>query len=86
MAKYKIYSKAGCIFCDAAMELLEKHNLEYEEIKVTNNEEAITLFKQRKWKTVPQIFDREGIYVGGYHDLKNRFEWPDNPAEIGSIG
>ncbi len=82
MAKYKIYSKSGCIFCDAAMELLKEHNLEYEEIKVTDSEEAMLLFKQRKWKTVPQIFDREGSYVGGYQQLKSRFEWPDNPVEI----
>ena len=27
MAKYKIYSKAGCIFCDAAMELCKKKKL-----------------------------------------------------------
>ena len=83
--QYKIYSKAGCIFCDAAMELLEKHNIEYEEIKVLGNEKAMELFKQRKFKTVPQIFDKEGRHVGGYQDLKQRFEWPDNPAESYAI-
>lgn len=83
--KYKIYSKAGCIFCDAAMDLLEKQGLEYEEIKVPGNDEAMKLFKERHWKTVPQIFDTEGKYVGGYQDLKLRFEWPENPAECHSI-
>ena len=83
--QYKIYSKSGCIFCDAAMELLKEHNIEYKEIKVPGNEEAMELFKQRKFKTVPQIFDKEGKHVGGYYDLKNRFEWPENPVEMHSI-
>jgi len=78
---YLIYSKAGCIFCDAAMELLDKHGLAYQEVKVPGNEQAVQLFKERKWKTVPQIFTPNGEHVGGYQDLKERFDWPDNPAE-----
>lgn len=83
--KYRIYSKAGCIFCDAAMELMEKHSIEYEEIKVPGNDEAIKLFKQRHWKTVPQIFDDKGKHVGGYQDFKATIEWPENPAECHSL-
>ena len=71
---YKIYSKAGCIFCDAAMELLDKHNIKYEEIKVHMSESAINLFKERKWKTVPQIFDPDGKHVGGYQELRECFK------------
>ena len=56
--------------------------MEKDDIEITDNEEAMILFKQRKWKTVPQIFDLEGSYVGGYQQLKSRFEWPDNPVEI----
>lgn len=82
---YTIYSKAGCIFCDAAMELLDKKDLPYVEVKVTNSEAAMNLFKERKWKTVPQIFDGQGNHVGGYQDLKESFEWPDNPAEKNSF-
>jgi len=67
---YKIYSKAGCIFCDAAMELLDKHNIKYEEIKVLMNEDAKNLFKKNHWKTVPQIIDNEGKHIGGYTELK----------------
>ena len=78
---YTIYSKAGCIFCDAAMELLDQHNITYQEIKVPTNEEAIKLFKERKWKTVPQIFSSSGTHIGGYQDLKETFDFPDNPAE-----
>jgi glutaredoxin 3 len=67
---YTIYSKAGCIFCDAAMDVLDKRGISYEEIKVPVNEDAVTLFKERKWKTVPQIMDDNGKHIGGYEDLK----------------
>ena len=67
---YKIYSKAGCIFCDAAMELLDENNIPYEEIKVPGNEEAENLFKTNRFKTVPQIFTDRDVWIGGYEDLK----------------
>jgi glutaredoxin 3 len=82
---YRIYSKAGCIFCDAAMELMEKHDIKYQEIKVPGNDEAMKLFKDRKWKTVPQIFDDKGKHIGGYQDLKVLIEWPENPAECHAL-
>lgn len=84
--QYRIYSKAGCIFCDAAMELLKEKNYTYEEIKVKENEDAIRLFKERHFTTVPQIFDKNGNHIGGYQDLKlalmQEDEWAENPAEV----
>lgn len=75
---YKIYSKAGCIFCDAAMEILEAKGIEYEEIKVPGNEEAESLFKMNRFKTVPQIFTDKDVYIGGYNDLvKIKRQLPD---------
>jgi len=71
---YTIYSKAGCIFCDAAMELLDVNQIPYKEIKVTGNEEAKKLFNERKWKTVPQIFDPDGKHVRGYRELRECFD------------
>lgn len=69
---YKIYSKAGCIFCDAAMELLEEKGIEYEEIKVPGNKEAETLFRTNRFKTVPQIFTDKDVWIGGFQDLKKK--------------
>ena len=83
---YKVYSKAGCIFCDAAMGLLKEKGIQYEEIKVPGNEEAENLFKMNGFKTVPQIFTDREVYIGGYQDLKRILnEWPDNPAEANSF-
>ena len=67
---YKVYSRDGCIFCDAAMELLKEMNIEFTEIKITGNQEAIDLFKMNGSKTVPQIFTDRDVYIGGYQDLK----------------
>lgn len=67
---YKVYSRDGCIFCDAAMELLKEKNIEFTEIKITGNQEAIDLFKMNGFKTVPQIFTDRDVYIGGYQDLK----------------
>jgi glutaredoxin 3 len=71
---YKVYSKAGCIFCDAAMELLEEKGIEYEEIKVPGNEKATNLFKMNKFKTVPQIFTDRDVWIGGFQDLKKKLK------------
>lgn len=84
---YQIYSKSGCIFCDAAMELLDSKNLKYQEIKIEKSEEALAFLKEQGFKTVPQIYDNFGDHVGGYQDLKASFEkeWPENPVECHSI-
>ncbi len=46
---YQIYSKSGCIFCDAAMELLDSKNLEYKEIKIDgpDNTDALQFVKEQ---------------------------------------
>lgn len=72
MKKWKVYSRDGCIFCDAAMEILEEKGIQYEEIKVPGNEEATNLFKMNRFKTVPQIFTDRDVWIGGYEDLKKR--------------
>ena len=69
---WKVYSRDGCIFCDAAMELLEDKGIKYEEIKVPGNKEAENLFKMNRFRTVPQIFTDRDVYVGGYQDLTKK--------------
>lgn len=82
---YRVYSKKGCIFCDAAMELMKEHNIEYEEIKIDNNPKALSFLRHNKFKTVPQIYDERGKHIGGYQDFKNLVEWPENPAECHAL-
>jgi glutaredoxin 3 len=65
----KIYTRAGCGYCTAAIDLLEAKGIAYEEIDLTGNTEG------RRWlaeasgrSTVPQIFI-DGRPIGGYTDL-----------------
>ena len=74
---WKVYSRDGCIFCDAAMELLEGKGIKYEEIKVPGNKEAENLFKMNRFRTVPQIFTDRDVYVGGYQNLKDQLSTSD---------
>ena len=78
---YTIYSKSGCIYCDAAMDLMEKNNLEYKEVKVDRDPLALAYMQSNNFKTVPQIYDPEGNHVGGYYDFKKTIEWPENSLE-----
>ena len=66
-----IYTLTYCPFCIKAKELLNKKNVAYEEIDVSNFtlEEKDQLIKKAGGKkTVPQIFI-DNIHIGGCDDL-----------------
>jgi ribonucleoside-diphosphate reductase alpha chain len=54
--KVTVYTKPGCIYCDLAYDLLNKHEIKYEKITEHNH------------KMVPQIFFGKE-HIGGYTDL-----------------
>ena len=74
--KYRIYSKDGCPFCIRAKNLLEKLDLEYEVVDLTNNLMRNDFYEQRQFashlRTVPKVYeivaDKE-ILIGGYTEL-----------------
>ena len=70
MSKYKIYSKSGCIFCDASMDLLEKNSIKFEEIKIDNDAQSLAFLRLKNLRTVPQIWNENDEHIGGYTDLK----------------
>ena len=72
--QYRIYSKRGCIYCDAAMELLKSKSIKFEEVKIDNNLEQLEFMKSQGFRTVPQIYNEMGEYVGGYVELKSYLE------------
>ena len=67
---YKVYSRDGCIFCDAAMDLLEKNNIKFEEIKIDNDAQSLAFLRLKNLRTVPQIWNENDEHIGGYTDLK----------------
>lgn len=71
--KAKIWTKSGCNYCVLAKALLDRENIDYEEISVTpeNIQEMRRL--SLGFSTVPQIFV-DGEWVGGYNDLLRKLE------------
>ena len=71
MAEVVIYSKDYCPYCTAAKGLLDEKGVEYKDIDVTNNEEALNemLSKSEGRTSVPEIFI-DGRLIGGFDDMK----------------
>ncbi len=70
MAKVKMYTMDYCPFCVRAKALLKQRGVEFEEIKLADDDDAAwdALSKKSGMKTVPQIFNGDQL-IGGYTDL-----------------
>jgi len=70
MQKVTVYSSSRCPYCVKAKRLLDSKNVQYEEIDVTDDDDARTelIEKANGLRTVPQIFIGE-THVGGCDDL-----------------
>lgn len=70
MKKITVYTMNYCPYCTAAKKLLEQKGFGYEEILLTEDDDAgwARLEKLTGYKTMPQIFVGEK-FVGGYSDL-----------------
>lgn len=74
MLGYKIYGKSNCQGCDQAKALLESKGLGYEYVDVMKTPSAQTLFREKGFRSVPQIFLNGEHLEGGFEGLKNRLE------------
>ncbi|MGE0230840.1 MAG: glutaredoxin 3 [Flavobacteriaceae bacterium] len=70
MAKVTIYTQMMCGYCSAAVDLLEKKGVAFEEIDVTYDSKARARMRDRAGgrNSTPQIFIDEK-HVGGCDDL-----------------
>ena len=68
--KIEVYSSNYCPYCVKAKALLERKGVDFEEIDVTNDDEArMALVKKANGlRTVPQIFI-DDKHIGGCDDL-----------------
>jgi len=70
VAQVKIYTRSWCAYCAAALRLLRKNGVAFEQIDVTGDTSARAWLATRTHRsTVPQIFvdDRP---IGGYAELR----------------
>ncbi|MBS4537262.1 glutaredoxin 3 [Clostridium sp. D2Q-11] len=64
-----IYTFSTCPFCIRAKELLDRENIKYKEIEISNDREKLDVLEQKTGhSTVPQIFVSDK-FIGGCDDL-----------------
>ncbi len=65
-----IYSKEGCIYCINAKNLLDKKQIKYKLIELSNNRDLhLKLASQTGQNTVPYIFINNN-FIGGFQKLQ----------------
>ena len=67
---YKIYTKDNCGYCTLAKHHLKENNIDFEEIEVEGNAQAIAHLRLNNLRTVPQIYDHDGKHIGGYTEFR----------------
>ena len=69
MSSVTIYTSFYCTYCRRAKRLLERKQVDYEEIRLDEDaEKRKELVEKLNWRTVPMIFVNEQ-FVGGYDEL-----------------
>jgi len=51
-----IYTKDKCFYCKNLKKNLDKWNMDYQEVNISNSEEALRWFKTVGHTTVPQLY------------------------------
>lgn len=51
----KVYSKPNCVQCEMTKEFLKQNNVEFEEVNVFEDEEALELIKLHGFKRLPVV-------------------------------
>ena len=68
-SKFKIYTKENCSFCNLAKIVLMDKGIDFEEIDLEGNAQAIAFLRLQNFRTVPQIYNGDE-HIGGYEDLR----------------
>ncbi|MAG08733.1 NrdH-redoxin [Candidatus Woesearchaeota archaeon] len=66
MAKVKVYSTPTCPFCIKAKEFLKEHNIEFEDIDVSNNQEASKEMVDKSGQMGVPVIDIDGEIIIGF--------------------
>ena len=66
---YVVFGKKNCAGCDQAKALLDSKGIGYQYIDVMISPSAQQLFREKGFRSVPQIF-LDGEHLGGVEQLK----------------
>jgi glutaredoxin len=65
-----VYSKKHCPFCDQAKALLNRKDIQFEEVKIDEDTTAREFIMEQGHRTVPQIYFQGKLFVeGGFQGL-----------------
>lgn len=70
MAKVKIYSTPTCPYCRMAKEFFKENNIKYEDIDVSENEQAAKEMVERSGHMGVPVIDIDGKIVIGFDKEK----------------
>ncbi len=70
MPKVKVYTTPTCVFCLPVKKLLEDRGVAYEEIDVSQNQEALEEIKDRTGQAGVPVTEIEGELVVGFDKEK----------------
>lgn len=71
---YQVIGRDSCTYCSAAKKLLDDKNIKYSWFDESSTSYRII---KNEGKSVPQIWDAKGSYIGGYTDLAASFMEPE---------
>jgi len=69
----KIYSADMCEYCNQAKALMDSIGIEYTEIDIYQDSEAMAVMREMKFTTVPQI-SIDDVWIGGFNELTEMHE------------
>lgn len=74
MNKLKIFTSGWCPDCTAAKNLLKEKGIEFEEIDIDKNPEAVTTVVNARGKRVVPTLSYKGKFMDGNHFNREKFE------------
>lgn len=66
---YIIITQENCTYCDKAKRLMKDNKISSVSYNIRNSKWVKSLLGMADLTSIPQIWDSEGEYIGGYHDL-----------------
>ena len=70
MAKVKIFSTPTCAYCVTLKEYLKKHNIDFEDIDVSQNKEALDEMIEKSNQMAVPVVDIDGKIIIGFDKEK----------------
>ena len=74
MKQYVVVGRADCMDCSKAVGLIRDKGGVVNYYSLNDSKWVLDLFKKADIRTVPQIWDIEGNYIGGYQELAQHVE------------